>query len=290
MSPSDIEFVILAAGKSTRNYPHSKGIPHKSLVPFGSRKVIDYIIKEPIAAGLKHITIVVSDERAKESFETCFAREKDIEDKFERSGNIIGLELLQSLYLPADVEVRYVIQSAPLGIGHAIGLVAKSSPGRHLAVRLPDDMVLSKGKPAITRALEKYISDGRGGNLIITREVEDPRRWGIIENGVFREKPESSTSREAYHSLAILDARVGEALALAMDKPFAGELHFADSLNSIVREDSAMAIRTFPIGREETYLDCGTLQGYEEALIYMLLSESPYREKNRAVARKLADG
>ncbi|MDR2099001.1 MAG: NTP transferase domain-containing protein, partial [Rickettsiales bacterium] len=65
----DIEFVILAAGKSTRNYPHSKGLPHKSLIPLGSRKVIDQIIKEAIRAGIRHITFVCADDRAREAFE-----------------------------------------------------------------------------------------------------------------------------------------------------------------------------------------------------------------------------
>ena len=29
----NIEFVVACAGKSTRNYPHSKGIAHKCLMP-----------------------------------------------------------------------------------------------------------------------------------------------------------------------------------------------------------------------------------------------------------------
>ena len=70
MSPENLEFVILAAGKSTRNYPHSKGIPHKSLVPFGSRKIIDFIMSQIILAGGKHITIVVADDAAIEAFTT----------------------------------------------------------------------------------------------------------------------------------------------------------------------------------------------------------------------------
>ncbi len=51
MTPENLEFVVLAAGKSTRNYPHSKGIPHKSLVPFGSRKVKSITFLVPIPAA-----------------------------------------------------------------------------------------------------------------------------------------------------------------------------------------------------------------------------------------------
>ena len=86
LTTNDLEFVILAAGKSTRNYPHSKGIPHKSLVPFGSRKVIDFIMKQIILAGGKHITIVVADNSAVDAFKQCFSREPEIEEKFESKG------------------------------------------------------------------------------------------------------------------------------------------------------------------------------------------------------------
>ena len=83
MTTDNLEFVILAAGKSTRNYPHSKGIPHKSLIPFGSRKVIDFIMQQIIIAGGKHITIVVADNAAIESFKQCFTKEPEVETKFE---------------------------------------------------------------------------------------------------------------------------------------------------------------------------------------------------------------
>ena len=134
MTPNDLEFVILADGKSTRNYPHSKGIPHKALVPFGSIKVIDHIIKEPLRAGVKNITIVVSDEQSKEAFESCFRHEPKIEEKFKKSGNNLSLELLQSLYMPEGVDIKYVIQNEPKGLAHAVGLAAPVSGGRHMCV------------------------------------------------------------------------------------------------------------------------------------------------------------
>ncbi|MDR0367412.1 MAG: NTP transferase domain-containing protein [Rickettsiales bacterium] len=299
----DIEFIILAAGKSTRNYPHSKGIPHKSLVPFGSRKIIDYIIREPISAGVRHITIVVSDERAREAFELCFTREENIEEKFKKSGNLIGLELLQSLYLPSWVDLKYVIQPEPKGLAHAVGLANKVAGGRHLAVRMPDDMVLKKnpgdgGEGFVVRALKKYVADGVGGHMFCTRKVDDPSRWGIIEDGVFREKPVSSKSRDAAHTLWFFDrasARVQEEMADRADTPGTPEwsaamggkeLHHNDFLNHFIEKNPKMKIRTFPVGPDEVYLDCGTLAGYEEALIYMLLNDSAFKERNKETARR----
>jgi len=280
LTADDLEFVILAAGKSTRNYPHSKGIPHKSLIPLGSRKVIDHIIKEMINSGAKHITIVCSDEKAKEAFELCFTKEKNIEDKFKKSGNIIGLELLQSLYIPDNIEIKYVIQKEPKGLGHAIGLANMVANGRHLVIRVPDDIVIPNHcaknpelrKPVVQRCIEKYIADGIGGNMFVTRHVNDPSRWGIIDEGIFKEKPKESKGTEEYN----LWETEGK------------EIHFDKYLNEEVKKDpEKMSIRTFPIAKTDTYLDCGTLQGYEEALLYTLLKESVFKERNKKTAEIL---
>jgi UTP-glucose-1-phosphate uridylyltransferase len=309
LTSNDLEFIILAAGKSTRNYPHSKGIPHKSLIPLGSRKVIDHIIRELISSGAKHITIVCSDIKAKEAFELCFTKEQKIEDKFKKNGNIIGLELLQSLYVPDDVDIKYVIQKEPKGLGHAIGLANKVADGRHLVVRVPDDIILPNHcindaelrKPAVRRCIEKYIKDGVGGNMFITRHVQDPSRWGIIDDGIFKEKPSESKSDEAFHTLAILDKKVAKRLQEVAERidtvgteeynlweKEGKEIHFDKYLNEEVKKDTEhMAIRTYPIAKTDTYLDCGTLQGYEEALLYTLLKESVFREKNKEVAQIL---
>ena len=309
LTADDLEFVILAAGKSTRNYPHSKGIPHKSLIPLGSRKVIDHIIKEMINSGAKHITIVCSDEKAKEAFELCFTKEKNIEDKFKKSGNIIGLELLQSLYIPDNIEIKYVIQKEPKGLGHAIGLANMVANGRHLVIRVPDDIVIPNHcaknpelrKPVVQRCIEKYIADGIGGNMFVTRHVNDPSRWGIIDEGIFKEKPKESKSNEAFQTLAILDAKIGkrlEEVAKHVDtkgteeynlwETEGKEIHFDKYLNEEVKKDpEKMSIRTFPIAKTDTYLDCGTLQGYEEALLYTLLKESVFKERNKKTAEIL---
>jgi UTP-glucose-1-phosphate uridylyltransferase len=297
-----MEFVILAAGKSTRNYPHSKGLPHKSLMPLGSVKFIDRIMKEPIAAGIRHVTIVVADKNAKEAFEACFTREKNIEEKFAKSGNVVALELLQSLYIPDDMDIKYVIQKEPKGLAHATGLAARIAPGRHLAIRMPDDVIISRHvrrekEPFVASVLKKYMRDGIGGNLFVTRRVPDPKRWGIIEDGKFYEKPQESKSCEAAQCLWIFDRSFA---ALLAEKAKAAdtkgtpeyaaaasgrEIHHADFLNDFISEHPDMAIRTYPLGRDEIYLDGGTIQGYEEAMIYALLHESKFARHNRKVAK-----
>ena len=309
MSPENLEFVVLAAGKSTRNYPHSKGIPHKSLVPFGSIKVIDFIMRQIIAAGGKHITIVVADEPAIEAFKQCFAREPEIEAKFEAKGKTQALELLRSLYIPDDIEIKYLIQEKPRGTGHAVGRVYNQirNTGRNIVMIWPDDIVLCDRNaeseiartPIYKRAVDEYIKMGCKGNLGITRPVDDPSRWGIIDEGYFKEKPKESKSNQAAFGLFIFDRKVCERLyqsSVAMDEGknvdgiVGGELAFADALNKTVEEEpEVQKIRTIPMQDSDMYLDCGCIEGYEKALLYTLLTESEFKVENLGFIKPIVD-
>jgi hypothetical protein len=271
-------------------------------MPIGSVKIIDKIMREPIEAGIKSISIVVSDEKARDAFEACFTREANVEEKFEKSGNTVGLELLQSLYIPKDVRIRYVIQSEPKGLAHAIGLAAAGAKGRPLIWRYPDDLVMNRhvrrgGKPFVARLIEKYIEDGGRGNLFATRKVKDPSRWGVIDGGVFLEKSKATTSRDCSCVAVAADpdfAAVLAGVAARADSPgtkeydlwqSGTEIHFADYINEFVSSRPKMAIRTFPLSRDDIYLDGGTIQGYEEAVLYSLLHESRFARENRKVAK-----
>ena len=307
LTPDQLEFVFLGAGKGTRNYPHSKGLPHKTLVPFGSQKIVDHIVQDVIKAGGKHLTIVCSNEEAKKAFEACFEREKDVEEKFEKFGNEEGLALLRGLYLPDDFDLKFVFQRVARGTGHAMGLANQVAEGRHLCVIYPDDIVIADDKAAnpkdrqsiLKRVVDRYCQMG-AGTLFLTREVDDPSRWGIIENGIFKEKPKQSTSRNAFIGVCCLDKKIGQMLendALKMERgePVEGvepgkELYHHMPINKLAQEDPEhMAIQIYPLTSTDLYLDCGTLKGYEQALIYTLLKESVYAKEHLKFAKEIID-
>jgi UTP-glucose-1-phosphate uridylyltransferase len=295
-----LEFVILAAGKSTRNYPHSKGLPHKSLVPFGSRKVIDHIMRQIIESGGKHVTIVVSEDDAKKAFEQCFRREPEIENKFTNKGNMVGLELLQSLYVPENIDIKYVMQPEPKGTGHAAGLAYESirKTGRNMVMIWPDDIILADRYarfaedrvPIYKRAVDRYVTEGGRGNVVITRYVKDPSRWGVVDKGYYREKPKDASSHEAAVGFCIFDREVCEEIlreTKALDRGeevaglVGGELTFIPALNRVIDGDpKVMKIRTVPMQPTDIYLDCGSIEGYEKALLYTLLTESKFNRDN----------
>ena len=171
----------------------------------------------------------------------------------------------------------------------------------------PDDIVLCDKKssdeykrtPIYKRAVDEYIKMGGKGNLGITRPVDDPSRWGIIDEGYFKEKPKDSKSNQAAFGLFIFDKAVCEKLyqsSKAMDEGKAvegivgGELAFADALNKTVDEDpSTQKIHTIPMQDSDTYLDCGSIEGYEKALLYTLLTESEFEDENLEFIKPIID-
>ncbi|MDR0367411.1 MAG: hypothetical protein LBH41_02440 [Rickettsiales bacterium] len=302
-----LEFVILAAGKATRNYPHSKGLPHKSLAPFGSRKVIDEVIGQVLAAGGRHITIVVSSQDAIHAFESAFRREPDIEKKFEKKGDTARLELLKSLYIPDGVEIKYVVQAEPKGTGHATALAYGPirETGRGVVMIWPDDVFLADHgakypedrAPIYKRAVAKYLAGGGKGNMAITRRVKNPSRWGIIEDGRYVEKPDNAKGDHAACGFIIFDREVCEELLSEAKRLDAGqkvaglvggEHTFIPALNRAVdRDPKAMRIKVEAKRESDVYLDCGTTEGYEKALLYTLLTESRFARDNFKFTRKL---
>lgn len=283
---TDLHFIILVAGSGTRNYPHSKGLPHKALLPFGDFKVIDQIMKKLVDAGGRKFTFVVSCEAEKGIFDQCFACEPKVEEKFTRAGKDHLVKLLTSCYLPEDVSIDYVVQEKPLGVGHAVALAAGDD--EDVAMILPDDLILSTGVSPYRRAVELY-KKNKKGTIVITREVEDPSRWGIVENGFYVEKPKTSTSKESIIALQLLDREVIADLKQAVNDMKAGkrpegmpgkELYQVHSINKIAQKDPSKKIQTIPLLETDTYLDCGSIEGYEKALIYTLVQKSIFKDDN----------
>jgi UTP-glucose-1-phosphate uridylyltransferase len=259
-------------------------------------------MKEITHAGGKSVTFIVSNERTKEAFQSCFQKEIDIEAKFKRTNNTVMLELLQNIYLPEEIDIKYIIQNEPKGLGHAIGLAANANPKKHLAVILPDDIIIPNGGGNVVKqVIDEYLKNQMGGNMFLTMEVKDTSRYGIIENGIFREKPKETTSNEASIKFFILDKEVAKELgasALRAENPEAEEystwettkkeLHYSDYLNKKIEEmGEHMKIKTCKIDSDDLYLDCGTIKGYEKALLYSLLEESIFKDENEQFIKRL---
>ena len=167
--------VIPAAGWGTRFLPATKSQPKETL-PLIDKPMIQYIVEEAVAAGIRQIIMVTS--MGKRTIEDHFDRSFELEYMLQKKGDKKRLAEVRRISELADV--YYVRQKEQLGLGHAI-LTAKDLVGDEpFAVFLPDDIIDSK-VPAIRQLLDVY--ERYGGSVVAVEKVSDAdvSRYGIVK-------------------------------------------------------------------------------------------------------------
>jgi len=155
--------VIPAAGKGTRMLPATQ-VTAKELLPVYDRPVLQFAIDEAIDAGAERIIVVVSD--AKPAIRQFLG---------SRTGRSTGTATRLDRPAPS-VEIVYVTQEQPLGLGHAV-LCCKglTLPGP-FGVILPDDIIM--GKSCLSEMMSNYSS----GHMIAAMKVSEREtsQYGIF--------------------------------------------------------------------------------------------------------------
>ena len=142
--------VFPAAGLGTRFLPATKAQPKEMLV-LVDKPVIQYGVEEAVASGLNDIIIVTG--RGKNAIEDHFDVAFELETFLEQRGKLAQLEEIRNI--SRTLNVAYVRQGEPLGLGHAV-LVAKNLVGDEpFAVLLGDD-VIDAQPPAVRQLIDVY--------------------------------------------------------------------------------------------------------------------------------------
>ena len=166
--------VVTAAGWGTRFLPATKAQP-KEMLPLVDKPMIQYVIEEAVASGIKHIIIVTA--LGKRAIEDHFDRSVELELALRKKGDGELLKKVQRISELADI--CYIRQKEQLGLGHAI-LVTKDLIGDEpFAIFLPDDIIEAK-VPAMKQMIEVY---NRYQHSVIAVEPvakEDTKAYGII--------------------------------------------------------------------------------------------------------------
>ncbi|SNY51822.1 UTP--glucose-1-phosphate uridylyltransferase [Arsukibacterium tuosuense] len=129
--------VIPVAGLGTRMLPATKAIP-KEMLPVVDKPLIQYVVQECIAAGIKEIVLVTHS--SKNSIENHFDKSFELESMLEKRVKRQLLEEVQAI-CPKDVTIMHVRQGEAKGLGHAV-LCARPLVGdAPFAVLLPDVLI-----------------------------------------------------------------------------------------------------------------------------------------------------
>lgn len=271
--------IIPAAGLGTRFLPATKAQP-KEMLPIVDKPTLQYIIEECVASGIEEILIITG--RNKKSIEDHFDRSVELEMELEKSGKQEMLEMVREI---SDmVNIHFIRQKEPRGLGHAI-LCAKTFVGNEpFAVLLGDDVVYNDEKPCLKQLIDCYGEYKTSVLGVQTVDPNDVNKYGIvggihIEDRVYKvknlvEKPsiEESPSNVAILGRYIITPRIFE--ILEETKPGKGnEIQLTDALLQLVKEE-AMYAYDF----EGRRYDVGDKLGFLQATVEYALRKPELRE------------
>ena len=198
--------IIPAAGLGTRFLPATKAQP-KEMLPIVDKPTLQYIIEECVASGIEEILIITG--RNKKSIEDHFDKSVELEMELEKAGKQEMLEMVRDI---SDmVNIYFIRQKEPRGLGHAI-LCAKTFVGDEpFAVLLGDDVVYSDQKPCLKQLIDCYGEYKTSVLGVQTVAPQDVNKYGIvggihIEDRVYKVKElvEKPSVDEAPSNVAIL--------------------------------------------------------------------------------------
>jgi UTP--glucose-1-phosphate uridylyltransferase len=123
--------IIPAAGLGIRLLPFTEKVP-KEMFPLGRRLIIDYALQEAVWSGIEEVCIVVSPGK------------KQIKERYSQSRERLLKELGEIINF---VDISFVEQKDPLGLGDAIWMAQKFVGDQPFAVLLPDNVFLTDVAP-----------------------------------------------------------------------------------------------------------------------------------------------
>ena len=238
--------IIPAAGLGTRFLPATKAQP-KEMLPIVDKPTIQYIIEEAVASGIEEILIITG--RNKKSIEDHFDKSVELEIELEKAGKQEMLEMVRGI---SDmVDIHYIRQKEPRGLGHAIHC-AKSFVGNEpFAVMLGDDVVDSE-VPCLKQLINCF---NEYKTTILGVQTVDPKnvdKYGIvdgihIEDRVYKvkrlvEKPavDEAPSNVAILGRYIITPQIFE--ILENTAPGKGnEIQLTDALETLIKNEAMYA-------------------------------------------------
>lgn len=142
--------IIPAAGLGTRFLPATKAQP-KEMLPIVDKPTIQYIVEEAIQAGIEDILIITG--KHKRAIEDHFDKSIELELALKEKGKKELLELVEDI--SNLVDIHYVRQKEPKGLGHAIYCARTFIGDEPFAVLLGDDVMVAE-KPVIGQMMEVF--------------------------------------------------------------------------------------------------------------------------------------
>lgn len=241
--------IIPVAGVGSRLRPHTYALP-KVLLNVAGKPIIGHILDKIILDGFDSATIIVG---------------------------YLGEMVKEYVTANYTLKVDFIEQEERQGLAHAVYLAQEAFAGEPLLIILGDTIFEVDLRPVI----------GGSCTSIGVKEVDDPRRFGIVEmqDGFvsrFIEKPENPTSKLAIVGLYWI--RSPQLLIECINELFQknvktkGEFQLTDALE--LMRNRGETISTFAV---DGWYDCGKSETLLSTNRYLLEKKSTYVARHGVV-------
>lgn len=292
-----MKVIIPVAGLGTRMLPATKAIP-KEMLTIADKPLIQYIVGECVAAGIKEIVLVThSSKNAIENhFDTSFELETMLEKRVKRQ----LLEDVRSI-VPKDVTIMHVRQGQAKGLGHAV-LCGRALVGNEaFAVVLPDvllaDFSADQKTENLSAMIARFKETGKSQIMVAPVAKEDVSSYGIVDcQGVDLQPAETAkivniiekpTIEDAPSNFAVVGRYVFSAdiwdLLAKTPIGVGDEIQLTDAIDMLIEQQDVEAFhmtgRTF---------DCGDKLGYMKAFVEYSLNHDKIGQEFKQYIKQLS--
>ncbi|EPN4480096.1 UTP--glucose-1-phosphate uridylyltransferase GalF [Klebsiella aerogenes] len=291
-----LKAIIPVAGLGMHMLPATKAIP-KEMLPIVDKPMVQYIVDEIVAAGIKEIVLVThSSKNAVENhFDTSYELEALLEQRVKRQ----LLAEVQAI-CPPGVTIMNVRQGQQLGLGHSI-LCARPAVGNNPFVVVLPDIILDGASADPLRynlaaMVARFNETGRS-QVLAKRMPGDLSEYSVIQtkDGLkvegeigriveFIEKPDEPQTLDSDLMAVgryVLSADIWE--ELERTEPGAwGRIQLTDAIAALAKKQSVDAM----LMTGESY-DCGKKMGYMQAFVSYGLRNHKEGAKFRESIKKL---
>ena len=268
--------IIPVAGLGTRMLPATKAIP-KEMLTLVDKPLIQYVVNECIAAGIKEIVLVThSSKNAIENhFDTSFELETMLEKRVKRQ----LLEEVRSI-VPKDVTIMHVRQGNAKGLGHAVLCGRPLVGDEPFTVILPDVLLAefsANQKKENLAAMLKRFNQTKASQIMVSPVApEAVSSYGIADCGGVEIPPgesakinsivEKPSVDDAPSNLAVVGRYVfSAAIWDLLEKTPVGvgdEIQLTDAIDMLIEKETVEAFHMTGIS-----YDCGDKIGYMKAFV-----------------------
>ncbi|MBU3179822.1 UTP--glucose-1-phosphate uridylyltransferase GalU [Clostridium psychrophilum] len=256
--------IIPAAGLGTRFLPATKALP-KEMLPIVDKPTMQYIIEEAVASGIEEILVITG--RNKKSIEDHFDKSVELELNLETKHKDALLKQVRDI--SNMVNIHFIRQKEPKGLGDAINCARAFVGDEPFAVMLGDDIVDAKN-PCLKQLMDCF--EKKNATIVGVQEVakENVDKYGIvdgvqIEDKVYKvndlvEKPavDNAPSNVAILGRYIITPEIFD--ILDETKPGkGGEIQLTDALKTLISKQDMYAYifegRRYDVGDKLGFLE-----------------------------------